>query len=108
LKPSNDTDVLSNGTNQGDIAESATVVFASSGQSIDISGQVTMLEAAEQAGVSLPFECRSGICGQCKVRCVSGRVHMESTDALTPGEATDGFILACQAQPVDEEIEIDA
>ena len=28
----------------------------------------TVLEAAEEAGVDIPFECRSGICGQCKTQ----------------------------------------
>ena len=58
----------------------------------------TILEAAEAAGVDLPWECRSGICGQCKVRLLSGRVVMEAEDALSPVEKRAGMILACQAR----------
>ncbi len=40
--------------------------------------------------VALPWECRAGVCGQCKVRCTSGRVRMESRDALTKTEEANG------------------
>ena len=85
----------------------ARVTFSASNQMIDIDPSVTILEAAEQAGVSLPFECRSGICGQCKVRCTSGRVRMDSRDAITKSEESEGFILACQSHPIDEAITIE-
>lgn len=68
---------------------------------------MTVLEAAEDAGVDIPFECRSGICGQCKTRLVSGRVTMEVQDALTAGDRAGGLILACQARPV-RDVVVDA
>jgi RNase P subunit RPR2 len=36
-----------------------------------------LLEAAEDASVTIPFERRSGICGQCKTHLISGTVTME-------------------------------
>lgn len=85
----------------------ATVTFSKSGQTAEIDSTQTILEAAEQVGVSLPFECRSGICGQCKVKCSSGRVRMSSRDAITMSEVAQGYILACQSHPIDEVITID-
>jgi len=69
--------------------------------------ELTVLEAAEEVGVSLPFECRSGICGQCKCRLVSGKVVMEVQDALTQQDRAKGLILACQARPT-RDVVIDA
>lgn len=63
---------------------------------------LTVLEAAEECGVTIPFECRSGICGQCKTKLVSGRVTMEVQDALTPADKAKGLVLACQARPVKD------
>ena len=88
--------------------ETASISFATSSQKIEIDASTTILEAAEQAGVVLPWECRSGICGQCKVRCTSGRVKMDSRDALTKAEEANGFILACQSHPAAEFITIEA
>ena len=90
------------------LGNTATVSFAKSGQTTEIDATNTILEAAEQAGVSLPFECRSGICGQCKVKCSSGKVHMSSRDAITKLEESQGYILACQSHPIDETITIEA
>ncbi len=85
----------------------ATVTFSASDQMVDIDPSITILEAAEQVGVSLPFECRSGICGQCKVRCTTGRVRMVSRDAITKSEESEGYILACQSHPIDAAIAIE-
>ncbi len=76
----------------------ATIEFQKSG-TVTETAELTVLEAAEEAGVAIPFECRSGICGQCKTRLVSGKVSMENQDALTVADRGKGLILACQARP---------
>ncbi|MBA3459263.1 MAG: ferric reductase-like transmembrane domain-containing protein [Deltaproteobacteria bacterium] len=76
----------------------AALTFQRSGTTTETS-QLTILEAAEEAAVEIPFECRSGICGQCKVKLVSGNVRMETQDALSASERSRGLILACQARP---------
>jgi glycine betaine catabolism B len=75
----------------------ATVTFSKAGITAEVSGTSSLLEAAEDAGVAIPFECRSGICGQCKTRLVSGNVRMDSQDALTNQDRAKGLVLACQA-----------
>ena len=71
--------------------------FARTGTSIELTNGLTVLEAAEEHGVAIPFECRSGICGQCKTKLLTGRVAMEVQDALTAADRGNGLILACQA-----------
>ncbi len=78
---------------------STAVTFAVSQVETEVSRETTILEAAEGCGVTLPYECRSGICGQCKVRVRSGHVVMDTEDALSVGEKARGLILACQARP---------
>lgn len=79
----------------------ATIQFARAGRTCETVG-LTVLEAAEDAGVAIPFECRSGICGQCKTKLLSGRVAMDATDALTARDRGQRVILACQARPVGD------
>jgi len=71
--------------------------FQKSGINAEQPAEQSILEVAEEAGVSIPFECRSGICGQCKTRLISGKVRMEVQDALTQHDRAKGLILACQA-----------
>ncbi|MEP6859671.1 MAG: ferric reductase-like transmembrane domain-containing protein [Deltaproteobacteria bacterium] len=71
--------------------------FQKSGINAEQPAEQSILEVAEEAGVQISFECRSGICGQCKTRLVSGKVRMEVQDALTQQDRAKGLILACQA-----------
>lgn len=105
LEPSADADLTATPGATG--GEGAHVRFARSGLEVVLSAGKTILETAEDAGVDLPFECRSGICGQCKTRLVSGRVTMDSEDALSATEKARGLILACQAHPSGD-VAIDA
>jgi ferredoxin len=82
--------------------EIASVRFQRTGTSAEAPAALTVLEAAEDAGVTIPFECRSGICGQCKTRLVSGTVTMAVQDALTPADRANRLILACQARAVGD------
>ena len=79
--------------------EAALVRFQRSGKAVGVVSNQTILETAEAAGVVIPFECRAGICGQCKTRLLTGRVTMESEDALSVAEKARGLILACQSHP---------
>ena len=81
--------------------------LAGRGASLEMTADQTVLEAAELAGQDLPFECRSGVCGQCKVKLIRGKVTIAAQDALTPADKARGLILACQARPT-EDLEIDA
>ncbi len=75
------------------------VSFALSNVRADVTSDTTVLEAAEASSIELAYECRSGICGQCKTRLIEGTVDMECQDALSAAEKKDGWILACQARP---------
>lgn len=66
----------------------------------------SVLEAAERAGVQLPFSCRSGICATCRARIVHGSAEMAHNIALAPWEIDAGFVLCCQARPTSATLEL--
>jgi ferredoxin-NADP reductase len=59
----------------------------------------TVLEAAFDARVDMPFSCTVGGCGACRVRLVDGDVAMDEPNCLTPEERADGYVLACMSRP---------
>ncbi len=61
--------------------------------------QTTILEQAEKAGLRLPFSCRGGMCGACKVKLESGEVKVLNDAALSLEEKEQGYILACSCKP---------
>jgi ferredoxin-NADP reductase len=74
------------------------LTFSRSKKSIALTPDKTLLEVAEDAGVKIDFECRSGICGTCKTRLLGGCVTMDTQDALTDEDKSKNIILMCQAR----------
>jgi ring-1,2-phenylacetyl-CoA epoxidase subunit PaaE len=66
----------------------------------------TVLEAAEDAGLDLPYSCRAGVCSTCRTRVVRGEVTMMTNYALEPWEVEAGYVLCCQALPASTELEL--
>lgn len=61
----------------------------------------TILEVALAEEIAYPHGCRSGRCGSCKSRLVSGEVDLleHTRFALSDEEKAQGLILACRALP---------
>lgn len=65
-----------------------------------------ILDAAESAGMELPFACRAGICSTCRTKLASGTVDMDYNQALEEWEVAAGYVLCCQARPTSSRIEL--
>jgi ring-1,2-phenylacetyl-CoA epoxidase subunit PaaE len=63
-------------------------------------------EAAERAGLDLPYSCRAGVCSTCRVKLIKGKVTLQHNVALEDWELAAGYILACQARPTESELEL--
>lgn len=65
---------------------------------IEAKGTETVADAAYRQGVNIPLDCRDGACGTCKCFAESGRFTMGEyiDDALSEGEAQQGYVLTCQ------------
>jgi ring-1,2-phenylacetyl-CoA epoxidase subunit PaaE len=60
----------------------------------------TVLQAARQAGLGLPYSCEAGQCGSCAVRCTQGHIWMAANEVLTNRELARGLVLTCTGYPV--------
>lgn len=56
----------------------------------------SILDAAEEHGVSIVNECQSGICGTCVATCASGDYQMGRTEGLSDVERSARKVLTCQ------------
>lgn len=59
----------------------------------------TLLEQAEDNGVAIPYNCRAGFCGMCKVVLEAGQVKTLADHALSPEDKDAGLVLACSCIP---------
>jgi len=56
----------------------------------------TLLDATNAAGIQLPYSCKTGRCGTCKCRVLSGStLAIAPESGLTANEKTNGWILSC-------------
>ena len=60
--------------------------------------QQILLEQLEQRGIQVPYSCRAGVCGCCKVKLLSGKVTPLKKNAA----GSDGTILACSCIPASD------
>lgn len=67
----------------------------------------TVLDAALQAGIDLPYSCKAGVCATCTARCVSGEVKMSVNEVLTTSDLEQGLVLTCVAYPVTQKVHIE-
>ncbi|RLM23047.1 hypothetical protein BIY29_11105 [Brenneria alni] len=72
-----------------------TVTIHYQGKSLKGNNQQILLEQLEQQGIRIPYSCRAGICGCCKLTLISGDVLALKKSAI--GE--NGAILACSCVP---------
>ncbi len=67
----------------------------------------TVLGAAHEAGVELPFSCAGGMCCTCRCHVAEGEAEMDVNYSLESWELDAGFILACQARPKTSKLVLD-
>ena len=86
----------------------ATAVVHLDGQTHTVSWPRTekLLDVLLEKGLDAPFSCREGHCGACAVTTVTGEIEMEVNDVLEPDDLAEGLILACQARPLSDSVEI--
>jgi CDP-4-dehydro-6-deoxyglucose reductase len=80
------------------------ITIEPSGHQFDVEPGNTLLRAALEAGIHLPYGCRNGACGACKGRVVSGEVDrgLYTEGALSETELATGYALFCCARPLSD------
>jgi ring-1,2-phenylacetyl-CoA epoxidase subunit PaaE len=67
----------------------------------------SILQAALQNNIQLPFSCRVGSCSTCSAMCKSGKVIMSANEVLTDSDLAQGWILTCTGHPVSDDVVIE-
>jgi glycine betaine catabolism B len=87
--------------------DEVTITFQRSHRSVIAKRGEGIIRVAEANGVPVDYSCRTGECGSCRCKLISGEVDMPKGTALTEKERNSGLILACVARPVSNAITLD-
>jgi ferredoxin-NADP reductase len=85
-----------------------TVVLRSSGRTVDVAADQSILDALEQAGEDVPSSCREGTCATCETSVLEGEIdHRDSI--LTAAEQESGkMMMICVSRARGDRLVLDA
>lgn len=84
-----------------------TIIYDDEKEVFKMSSETSILEAALDRDLDVPYSCQGGVCTSCMAKVTSGEVMMKNNSVLTDEEIEEGFILTCQAHPVTAAITVD-
>ncbi|GAB3641179.1 2Fe-2S iron-sulfur cluster-binding protein [Spirosoma arcticum] len=87
-------------------ARTIQVVIRGQAFSVHVPAYVSILQAALDAGIRLPYSCRGGRCSTCAAHCSAGEVRMTINDVLTDQDRAEGWILTCTGYPATDDVVI--
>ncbi len=101
-----------NPENESDYPQEATgksfklkVIMAGSVAEVECNANETMLNAMERGGVLAPANCRSGECGWCHSRLVSGEVYVPKRgDGRRLADLQFGYVHPCMTFPLSDAV----
>ncbi|MDX5482135.1 MAG: iron-sulfur cluster-binding domain-containing protein, partial [Hymenobacteraceae bacterium] len=100
-------DVLSSDDDGEITTQTVTIIYEGAEYSVEVEPDQTILEAALEQDVDLPYSCQAGLCTACRGKCLSGKVHLDEREGLSDAELEEGYVLNCVGHPLTSGVVIE-
>ncbi|MEL6810831.1 MAG: ferredoxin--NADP reductase [Bacteroidota bacterium] len=94
-------------TENHDGTTTITITVDDETETFQMSQEKSVLDAALDQDLDVPYSCQGGICSSCIARVTKGKVEMRKNQILTDSELEEGLILTCQSHPTTSTLEVD-
>ena len=88
-------------------ARSVTVRYEGAEYVVSVPAGTTILDAALDQDIDLPYSCQAGVCTACRGKCLSGKVHLDERDGLSDSELKQGYVLTCVGHPLTDDVVVE-
>lgn len=75
------------------------IIHQGTTNNIEVNEEQTILQAALDAGIELPYSCSAGVCTTCAAKVLSGEVDQSDGMGVSPELQAEGYTLLCVAYP---------
>lgn len=87
--------------------QDVTIIYEGEEHIVSVAPDTTILDAALDLDIDLPYSCQSGLCTACRGKCVSGEVKMDEDEGLSDAEKNAGYVLPCVSHPLTSDVKIE-
>lgn len=84
-----------------------TIWYNGAPYTVSVPYQSTILDAALQQGIQLPYSCKAGRCSTCRCKVLNGRIWMHYNEVLTDADEEQGYALTCTGHPASDDVVIE-
>ncbi len=95
------------GSAELDAGRPFSVRLGRSGRSVAVPSGVSLLDALDRVGVTMPRLCRQGVCGECVVPVKAGRPEHRDLFLSDAEKSANSAIMCCVSRSLDPELELD-
>ena len=89
------------------VTRTVTINYEGTEYQLEVSPSQTILEAALDQDIDLPYSCQAGLCTACRGKCLSGKVHLDEREGLSDAEMKQGYVLVCVGHPLTHDVVIE-
>jgi ring-1,2-phenylacetyl-CoA epoxidase subunit PaaE len=92
---------------EGIITREVKVIYDGDEFNFIVPPEKTILEAALDLDIDLPYSCQSGLCTACRGKCLSGKIKMVEDEGLSEREKKEGYVLLCVGHPLTKDVVVE-
>lgn len=105
--PAKSTEIVDTAAEPHIVEQQVSILLDGDEHQVAVPAGKSILQAALDAGLDMPFSCQSGLCTACRGKLLSGKVYMEEDDGLTDAEIAEGYVLNCVGHPLTTDVRIE-